>query len=176
MMSGDSSRVYEILQPHLRRVQSLGVRLDRVPSHDATDVEVDRDCAILLNRALSLLTSNAVNAGASRLTIDLRLIDGGTRVLLAVTDDAGGFDFGELPAGRGLSTLLRQIGTSAVQRYDAPGGSMMVVTVARSLDDAPATARRDISVFTDRHAHRDLDSDRAGHRAQFEHRQRKAVT
>ena len=72
MMSAGTPRIYEILQPHLRRAQNLGIRLDRVPTHEVTRLEVDEQCGRLLNRAVSLLTSNAINAGATRLSIDLQ--------------------------------------------------------------------------------------------------------
>jgi signal transduction histidine kinase len=129
MMSAGTPRVYEILQPHLRRAQNLGIRLDRVPAHEVTRLELDEECARLLNRAVSIVTSNAINAGATRLAIDLEPIDGGTRLQLSVTDDAGGFDLAAVPDGRGLSSLIDQLGVGAVQRYDAPDGSMMVVSV-----------------------------------------------
>ena len=129
MMSAGTPRIYEILQPHLRRAQNLGIQLDRVPTHEVTRLEVDEHCGQLLNRAVSLLTSNAMNAGTTRLAIDVQVIDGGTRLQLSVTDDAGGFDLAAAPDGRGLSTLIAQLGAGGVQRHDAPGGSMMVVTV-----------------------------------------------
>jgi hypothetical protein len=135
MMSAGNPRVYEILQPHLRRTQNLGVRLDRVPTHEVTRLELDERCGQLLNRAVSLLTSNAINAGAARLAIDMQLIDGGTGLQLRVTDDAGGFDLATVPEGRGLSTLIEQVGAGNVQRHDAPGGSMMVVSLPHASPD-----------------------------------------
>jgi signal transduction histidine kinase len=131
MMSAGTPRVYEILQPHLRRAQNLGIALDRVPTHEVTRLEVDEQCGRLLNRAVSILTSNATNAGATRLAIDLEAIDAGDRLVLRVTDDAGGFDLASVPDGRGLSSLIDELGAAAVQRSDVTGGSMMVVTVPR---------------------------------------------
>ena len=139
MMSGDTLRIYEILQPHLRRAQNLGVRLDHVPHHEVTRLEVDETCGRLLNRAMSLLTSNAINAGATRLSIELLAIDGGSRLVLRVTDDAGGFDLASIPEGRGLSSLIDELGPGAVQRFDTPDGSMMVVYVPRICADAHAS-------------------------------------
>ena len=135
MMSAGTPSVYEILQPRLRRAQNLGIRLDRVPTREVTRLEVDEQSGQLLNRAVSLLTSNAINAGATRLAINVQVIDGGTRLQLSVTDDAGGFDLAAVPDGRGLSTLIAQLGAAAVQRHDAPGGSMMVVCVPLELTD-----------------------------------------
>jgi signal transduction histidine kinase len=136
MMSAGRPRIYEILQPHLRRAQSLGLRLESVPSHEVTRLEVDQQCAELLNRAVSLLTSNAINAGATQLTIDLEVLDGGARLVLRITDDAGGFDLAAVPDGRGLHTLIQELGADGVQRHDVPGGSLMAVVVPRSLADS----------------------------------------
>jgi len=80
MMSAGTPRVYEILQPHLRRAQNLGIQLDRVPTHEVTRLEVDEHSGQLLKRAVSLLTSNAINAGTTRLAINVQVIDGGTRL------------------------------------------------------------------------------------------------
>ena len=73
MMGASTPRIFEVLQPHLRRAQNLGVRLDHVPTHEVTRLELDEQCGRLLNRAVSLFTSNAINAGATRLAIDVRV-------------------------------------------------------------------------------------------------------
>ena len=138
MMSAGAPRVYEILQPHLRRAQNLGVQLDHVPTHEVTRIEVDEHSGQLLNRAVSLLTSNAINAGTTRLAINVQVIDGGTRLQLSVTDNAGGFDLAAIPDGRGLSALIEQLGAGSVQRHDAPGGSMMVVSLPLGHTDPAA--------------------------------------
>ena len=143
MMAASTPRIFEVLQPHLRRAQNLGVRLDHVPTHEVTRLELDEQCGRLLNRAVSLFTSNAINAGATRLAIDVRVVDGGERLVLNVTDDAGGFDLATVPDGRGLHTLIDELGAGAVQRYDAPGGSMMVATIPRHHPGAPHDPSRD---------------------------------
>lgn len=134
MIRDGTPPIYEVLQPHLRRAQSLGVRLDRVPTHEVTGVLVNEHEALLLNRVLSLLTSNAINAGATELSVDLRLPAGALEV--SVTDDSGGFDLAEVPAGRGLHRLMTELGPGAVRRVDAPGGSTVTVRMARSGGDA----------------------------------------
>jgi hypothetical protein len=170
MMSAGAPRVYEILQPHLRRIQNLGVRLDSVPSHDVTRIEVDQECGMLLNRAVSLLTSNAVNAGATRLAIGLQLVDGATRLRLTVIDDAGGFDLAAVPDGRGLSTLMDQLGPGAVQRYDAPCGSMMVVTLSCAHRSATKPPRhRGVPASGHQPGRHDVDQHRHEHHGQLDH-------
>jgi signal transduction histidine kinase len=170
MMSAGAPRVYEILQPHLRRIQNLGVRLDSVPSHDVTRIEVEQECGMLLNRAVSLLTSNAVNAGATRLAIGLQLVDGATRLRLTVIDDAGGFDLAAVPDGRGLSTLMDQLGPGAVQRYDAPCGSMMVVTLSCAHRSATKPPRhRGVPASGHQPGRHDVDQHRHEHHGQLDH-------
>jgi hypothetical protein len=135
LMSASTPRIFEVLQPHLRRAQNLGVRLEHVPTHEVTRLKLDEQCGRLFNRAVSLFTSNAINAGATRLSIDVCVVAGGERVVVSVTDDAGGFDFSTSPDGRGLSTLIDELGAGAVRRCDAPGGSTMVAIIPRRHPD-----------------------------------------
>ncbi len=130
MIRGATPPIYEVLQPHLRRAQSLGVRLGRVPTHEVTGVTIEEHEACLLNRVLSLLTSNAINAGATELSVELHLPDGALYVV--VSDDAGGFDLASVPQGRGLHRLMTELGPDAVVRADTPDGSMMIVRMPRN--------------------------------------------
>ncbi|HWL42396.1 MAG TPA: hypothetical protein VNQ73_05590 [Ilumatobacter sp.] len=134
MIRDGTPPLYEVLQPHLRRAQSLGVRLERVPTHEVTGIALSEPEAKLLNRVLSLLTSNAINAGATALSVDVRLPPGAIEV--GVTDDAGGFDLAEVPAGRGLHRLSSELAPGSLRRADAPGGSTVTVLVPRSGDGA----------------------------------------
>lgn len=128
VMRGGEPHIYEILQPHLRRIQSLGIQLYRVPPLELTNRRTDSESAQLFHRAVSVLTSNAINADASRMAIDLFEVDGG-RISLTVTDDAGGFELDAVPAGRGLSTLIADLGTDHVRRRDTQNGSAVTVTL-----------------------------------------------
>ena len=125
-MRGGEPHVYEILQPHLRRIQSLGIQLYRVPPLELTNRRVDQQTAQLFHRAVSVLTSNAINAEATRLAIDLFEIDDGD-ITLTVTDDAGGFELDDVPAGRGLSNLIADLGPDRVLRRDTQSGSAVTV-------------------------------------------------
>ena len=133
VIRGGEPHLYEILQPHLRRIQSLGIQLYRVPPLELTNRRIDQETAQLFHRAVSVLTSNAINAGASRLAIDLFSIEDDT-IALTVTDDAGGFDLDAVPAGRGLSNLIGDLGPRRVRRRDTQHGSAVTVTL-------PLTAR-----------------------------------
>lgn len=144
MIRDGTPPIYEVLQPHLRRAQSLGIRLARVPTHEVTGVLVNEQEATLLHRILSLLTSNSINAGATELSIDLRLPAGALEV--SVTDDSGGFELADVPPGRGLHRLMTDLGPGAVRRTDAPRGSTVTVRMPRigigGFDDGPPADHR----------------------------------
>lgn len=129
MIRGGNPPVYEVLQPHLRRLQNLGVTLDSVPTHEVTRIRLNEEEANLLNRILSLLTSNAVNAGASRVSVGIWAPP--DTLEIDVVDDAGGFDFDAIPPGRGLHRLMTDLGPGSVRRTDVPGGSRVHVRMPR---------------------------------------------
>lgn len=128
-MRGGRPHLYEIIQPHLRRAQSLGIRIDRVPALDQTDRRVDEPTGQLLHRVVSNLVSNAINAGATRLSLAIDELTLPPSLVVAVTDDAGGFSLDDVDPGRGLSLLSRDLGTDAVRRDAVPGGSVVTVRV-----------------------------------------------
>lgn len=141
VIRGGATHLYEILQPHLRRIQSLGVTVSRVPPLELTDRTVDEDAAELFHRAVSVLVSNSLNAGASRIGIGLRPLGTG-RIELSVSDDAGGFDLAAAPPGRGLAQLRHDLGDGAVRRRDLDsidGGSVVsvVIPLRRDAVDPP---------------------------------------
>jgi hypothetical protein len=127
LLGGGPARLADILQPHLRRAQALGISITDVPSLDTVGVRVDEATGRLFGRTVALLTSNAINAGAT--AIALRVSRSGDVIEVQLTDDAGGFDLRDVPAGRGLDQLMADIGRHRVWRIPEPGGSTMVVHV-----------------------------------------------
>jgi len=138
--------IYEVLQPHLRRAQNLGLRLVAVPTHEVTGVAIGEDEAHLLNRALSVLMANAVNAGATELGVGLQLPPDAIDV--SITDDAGGFDLATTPAGRGLHHLVDALGPGSLTRVDVPGGSRVTARVPRRGGAVPAPDAHDAHAAT----------------------------
>jgi hypothetical protein len=124
--AGDT-RLADIMQPHVRRAQTLGVRFTAMPSFDAAGHRVDEQTGRMFGRAVSVLLSNAVNAGATSLALGLEIDD--EVVIVRLADNAGGFDLDEVPAGRGLDSLADDLGRRNVQRIGLPGGSLMIVTI-----------------------------------------------
>lgn len=124
--SGDA-RMAELMQPALRRVQAAGVRLEAVPSLDHAHMRLNVHDARVFTRILGVLVSNAVNAGASRLAVDLDTDD--DSIAITVTDDAGGFPDAPLPVGRGLERMVNELGPGALVIDPIEGGSRVTLTM-----------------------------------------------
>lgn len=133
--------IYDVIQPHLRRVQALKVELSSVPTHEITKRCTSESDGRLLGRALAVLTSNSVNAGATEIAVDLLPVQGSHDVILRVSDNAGGFDVEAIPYGRGLSTLIRDVGPGRLERIANADGSVVSVR----LSAAPVTKSKDSS-------------------------------
>jgi signal transduction histidine kinase len=101
-------RVAEVLQPYIRYAQNLGAQIDSVPAFEQAALVLDESDARRLSRAVSVLTSNALNAGASHLTIELS--SGPDELQLTVTDNGPGFTEADVQPGRGLWTLRDELG------------------------------------------------------------------
>jgi hypothetical protein len=127
LFSGGPARLADILQPHLRRAQALGITLTDVPSLDSVGVRVDEATGRLFGRTIAVLTSNAINAGATALA--LRVRPDGYVIEVQLTDDAGGFDLHGIPPGRGLEQLMADVGSHRVRRIPEQHGSTMIVHV-----------------------------------------------
>lgn len=113
LIGGGPARVAEVLQPYIRHAQNLGITIERVPSFDEAATTLTEHDARLLARAAAGFTSNALNAGATRLAFDVTTDD--RAVHLRVTDDGPGFDLADIPVGRGLWSLMQDLGTDALQ-------------------------------------------------------------
>jgi hypothetical protein len=145
-LRGGSVPLYEILQPHLRRVQTAGVTIERVPSLDQTSRRFDESAGRTVHRVLANLVSNSIAAGAS--TLSLVIVERCDPAILdiAVIDDAGGFSVDDIKPGRGLWLLQRDLGADAVRIERCPGGSVVSVAVpieATGTDRRPGHAHID---------------------------------
>ncbi len=124
LASGDA-RLAELVQPHLRRAQSAGVRLTEVPSYEEAQVRLDPTDGRLFTRIVSVLVSNALNAGTS--TLGLTLAHGDDWIEVTVLDDVGGFPSGPLPVGRGLEQLTTELGPGALDVSTCTLGSRVTM-------------------------------------------------
>ncbi len=142
IVRGGSPHLYEIIQPQLRRAQSLGIDLYQVPRHDVSQRRVDERTGQLISRAVSVLMSNAINAGAKRIGVAIRQPDDPSLLEITLTDDAGGFELDSISPGRGLATLIRDLAPGTVRRTDAPGGSAMTALIPIPTNAAIHTKER----------------------------------
>ena len=131
LIESGPTRIASLIQLHIRRSVHLGVTVSPIPQFDQVDVMVDTDTGRLINRVLSTLFSNAMNAGAQEIGLDVRVEPAGVEI--RVSDDAGGVDLHTVPAGRGLEDLISILGSTGVSREPVPGGSLMKVVVPHRL-------------------------------------------
>lgn len=134
LIGSGSVRLAEVVQPFLRRAQQHGLTVERVPSYEIASTVVGPEVGRLLRHAAAVITTNALNAGATRLAVDVE-VDHQT-IRLIITDDAGGFDANRLPIGRGLWSLREELGPHGLVVDTIDGGSRVTARV-------PRHARRD---------------------------------
>jgi hypothetical protein len=137
LLESGSVRLAEVLQPYVRRAQNhatIGV----VPTFDEASLIVDGRTGRLFGRAASVLTSNALNAGATLVSFAISSTQ--RDVSIAVTDNAGGFPTKDLPYGRGLWSLQADPQVRSVAITDCPGGSQVRVTIDLERQDRRAAA------------------------------------
>lgn len=126
-------RLAEILQPFVRNAQGHGITITSVPTFDDASAVVDERLGRLFGRAVSVVTNNAIAAGAHRLGFAVHA-DHDT-IALTVHDDAGGFDLAAVPAGRALWQLEHDPGTASISVERTEFGSSVTVVLRRDLSD-----------------------------------------
>ena len=114
-------------EPALRRAALAGVQRDGIPPADGLAGVVDPPAAELTTRALAVLLNNAIEAGATLLSIDLRWHP--DTLTVAVTDDAGGFDLDDAPPGRGLDRLRDALGAHRLRSRRVGPGTEVTATI-----------------------------------------------
>lgn len=134
VLSAGEAHAAEVIQPYVRRLQSIGVEIRSMPRFEESSIVLDRTASELLRSATAGLTANASDAGASWVSIAIAFVDGS--VTLTVEDNAGGFDIASVPAGRGLHALREQLGEGCIHAVPTADGS--AVTVAIPLRSSPA--------------------------------------
>lgn len=99
--------IADVIQVWGRRVQAHGARFE-APSWDVTRAPLEEVARERLARVLGVSVPNALAAGAE--LVRLGVEREGHQMVVEVTDDAGGFDTNDLPPGRGLHRLARELG------------------------------------------------------------------
>lgn len=131
VLSVGPTRVASILQPHLRWAEAHGLQIGTTPSSEDLSARVDPTTGQMLSHVLSVLLSNAANAGAG--SIGLELTVHAHEVTVALHDDAGGFDLAGIPIGRALEELQIDLGGDRIHCEPRNGGSVVTVRVPRGL-------------------------------------------
>jgi CheY-like chemotaxis protein len=71
LLGTERVKVAEVLQPFIRHAQNQGIRIEGVPAFELAAITMPQDTARLAARAASLLTSNALNAGATAIAYEV---------------------------------------------------------------------------------------------------------
>ncbi len=127
IIAGGEVTAAELIQPYLRRAQSAGVSLVDVPRYEEASIKVPAQQAETLRRAVAGLVNNALAAGAR--TLAIRLSHGTDSISVTVEDDAGGFDLGSVPAGRGLSALADDVGPHNIHVTRGAAGAVVRIDI-----------------------------------------------
>ena len=122
-----SVRIAEVLQPFIRHAQNRGVEINSVPAFEQAALVLNESEARILARAAGMLTSNALNAGATRLTYAVDV--GGHDLRLTVRDNGSGFPPDALQPGRGLWILREDLVPGGVEINSTPTGSAVVAVI-----------------------------------------------
>jgi hypothetical protein len=120
-------RLAEVVQPFLRRAQQLRVAIVESPTIEEAGLMVDARTARIVQRVVSVLVANAVQAGTP--TLALRLEVSPRRIEVEVEDEAGGFDLDQAPVGRALDGLRHELGPGALTGQRTGRGTRVRATV-----------------------------------------------
>lgn len=132
MVHGGNVAAAEILQSSVRRAQNAGITILAVPHFEEASILLDAEPARLLRRCTAGFVANALNAGATELSFVLmRTADD---VIVTVTDNAGGFDLGDAPAGRGLASLARDLGPGRLMSERTHDGTAIAARISLTVD------------------------------------------
>ncbi len=124
LFGSGSVRIAELLQPYIRHAQNHGVHIKGVPGFEEAAVQLSEKGARLAARAANVLTSNALNAGATTIAYEVRA--DADFLHLAVVDDGPGFSFADVPQGRGLWALIHDLKPGGVAIDSVEGGGTTV--------------------------------------------------
>lgn len=127
ILDGGPARLGEIMQPFIRVAQTNGVELTDVPSFDTGAMLLPSTAGRQVQRALAVLTANAIHAGAGRIAIRTHVEEDG--LVVEVEDDAGGFDVTTRIPGRGLDGLRDELGSDRLELVRTETGTLARVHI-----------------------------------------------
>jgi hypothetical protein len=129
-------RLAEVIQPFVRRAQAHGLRMREVPRFEQASLEMDEHTGRLVQRAAAVLMTNAIQAGATELSIRAVIDRDAGQFELWFDDDAGGFEHHAILPGRGLDSLRHDLGPGSLElRRTDVGTSARVVFALESIQE-----------------------------------------
>jgi signal transduction histidine kinase len=128
LFGSGSIRVAELLQPYIRNAQNHGVTIEQVPDFDEAAALLSENEARLFARAVNVLTSNALNVGATSIAYNVR--NTAEYLHLSVSDNGPGFSLSQVPHGRGLWGLINDLRPGGIEiTTSASGGATVIASV-----------------------------------------------
>lgn len=120
-LGAGGTRLAEIVQPFVRMVTGAGCRVAGVPSAEVASTWIDAKAGYELKRFFGVAVPNALLAGATLVVFEVVL--DGRHLVVRIRDDAGGFDPGASPVGRGRERLERELGVERLSTLVDTGGT-----------------------------------------------------
>jgi hypothetical protein len=138
LLRSGAVQVAEIIQPYVRLAVEHGATVVETPRFDDASMVLDEPCGRTMQRAVAILVGNALHAGATTIAIRTRLGAADGQVVLEVEDDAGGFAMDDVPAGRGLDSLRRELAPGYFEVETADRGALVRAFVPLGADHGRA--------------------------------------
>lgn len=136
VLESGPARLGEVIQPFIRVAQSHGVGLRDVPTYETGAMLLPPRSGRQVQRAMAVLTANAIQAGARELAIRSAVEEG--QLVIEVEDDAGGFEYTRPIPGRGLDGLAHDLGPGGLEIIRTERGTLARVRVEIADSTVPA--------------------------------------
>ena len=138
-LNSGNVRIADALQPFLRSAARQGTRIAGIPSEHIASMRVDADLGRSLRHAASVLITNATQAQATWIVVDVRACPRDNRLVLSIEDHAGGFTLHAEHHGRSLDSLRSEHGADALTIERTDTGSRVHLTINRAVERCEAT-------------------------------------
>ena len=119
----------ELLQPYLRHARNMGAAIIEAPALETASVRLTTKDARRAQRVFGVTVPNAVHAGATTLAVRFEPDIDRRDLVIQVEDNAGGFNWANLPPGRGLDSLRRDLGTGRLRFERTSSGTCITANL-----------------------------------------------
>jgi hypothetical protein len=122
-----SATLGELLQPYLRHARNMGTTIVEAPARETASIRLKPKDARLAQHVFGVLIPNAVQARSTTLAVRFESTPRRKKLVVDVEDNGGGFDWTDLPAGRGLDGLRLELGANRLRFRRTSDGTCVSV-------------------------------------------------